>query len=80
MYKKAHINITVDGQILSWIDALRGQSPRSTFINRVLETFCVKSRSVFDWKEESEKADQDIRQGRTHKFRTPEQAIKWLKS
>lgn len=79
MEGKAHINITLDGRVLNWIDTLRGQHPRSTFINRILAAFCTKSRNVFDWDQESREAEEDIRQGRVRKFRTPQQAIHWLK-
>ena len=79
MYRKAHINITLDGHVLSWIDTLRGQDPRSTFINKILAVFCTKSRNVFDWEEENRKAEEDIRHGRVHKFQTPQAAIQWLK-
>lgn len=79
MDRKAHINITLDDRVLSWIDTLRGQDPRSTFINRILAAFCTKSRDVFDWEQESQKAEEDIRQGRVHKFRTPQAAIQWLR-
>ncbi len=80
MDRKAHINITVDNSILTWIDTLRGQNPRSAFINKILSAFCAKSQDVFDWIEEDRKAEEDIRKGRVRKFRTPEQAIRWLKS
>ncbi len=79
MYRKAHINITLDDQILNWIDTLRGQDPRSTFINKILAAFCTKSRNVFDWGEENRRAEEDIRHGRVRKFRTPQAAIQWLK-
>ena len=80
MNAKTHVNITLDNQVLSWIDTLRGQSPRSTFINRILGAFRAKTKDLFDWEEEGRKAEEEIRQGRVHKFRTPEQAIRWLKS
>lgn len=79
MNQKAHINITLDNQLLSWIDTLRGQDPRSTFINKILAAFCTKTRNVFDWEAESMKAEEDIRQGRVHKFRTPQAALQWLR-
>ena len=80
MDKKAHINITLDGRVLGWIDTLRGQEPRSSFINRILCAFQWKSQKIFDWEEESQKAGEDIQHGRVHRFKTPEQAIRWLKS
>lgn len=80
MSYKAHINLTVDPSIISWIDTLRGQEPRSTFINRILSIICSKSQKVFNWEEEGLKAEKDIKKGRVHKFSTAEEAIKWLKS
>ncbi len=80
MNRKAHINITLDNRVLDWIDTLRGQEPRSAFINKILSAFRWKSRNIFDWKEESQKAEEDIRRGRVHRVKTPEQAIRWLKS
>ncbi len=79
MGRKAHINITLDDRVLNWIDTLRGQNPRSTFINKILAAFCTKSRDVFNWEEESRIADEDIRQGRVRKFQTPQEALRWLK-
>lgn len=79
MTYKAHINLTVDPAIVSWIDTLRGQEPRSTFINRILSIICSKSQKAFDWEKEELKADKDIKKGRVHKFGTAEEAIKWLK-
>ena len=78
--KKSHINITLDSSILSWIDTLRGQNPRSTFINKILARFYSQTQSVFDWGEEGAKADTDIKKGNIHKFTGPDSAIKWLKS
>ena len=80
MTSKAHVNITVDSQVLRWIDTLRGQHPRSTFINKILSTFCAKSKAVFDWETESDLAEADIRDGRVHTFQTRQEAIRWLKS
>ena len=80
MQHKAHINITVDSPVLNWIDRLRGQSPRSTFINQVLSKFCREKTDVFNWALESEKADADIEKGRVHKFTDPKKAVQWLKS
>ena len=79
MDRKAHINITLDGHVLSWIDTFRGQDPRSAFINKILAAFCTKSRNVFNWEEEGRMADEDIRHGRVRKFQTPQEAIRWLK-
>ena len=79
MGRKAHINITLDDHILDWIDTLRGQNPRSTFINKILAAFCTKSRDVFNWEEEGRMADEDIRHGRVRKFQTPQDALRWLK-
>ena len=79
MSKKTHINLTVDSSILNWIDTLRGQEPRSTFINHILSIICGKAKKAFNWEEEEKKAEQDIKKGRVHKFSTAEDAIKWLK-
>ena len=80
MQSKAHINITVDSPVLNWIDRLRGQNPRSTFINQVLSKFCQERTEVFDWTAESKKADADIEKGRVHKFADPKKSAQWLKS
>ena len=80
MSNKAHVNVTLDPGILDWIDRLRGQCPRSTFINLVLEKFCKKEQTAFDWGAESKKADADIQKGRVHKFSDPKKAARWLKS
>ncbi len=80
MHNKAHINITLDAAILNWIDRLRGQKPRSTFINSILDQFCEKEQAVFDWAHEGKKADEDIQKGRVHKFTDSKKAAKWLKS
>jgi hypothetical protein len=80
MQTKAHVNITLDSTILDWIDRLRGQSPRSSFINSILSRFCQKEQAIFDWESESRKADEDIKKGRVHKFRDTKKAVKWLKS
>lgn len=79
MPHKAHINLTVDPVIVNWIDTLRGQEPRSTFINRILSLICSKSQKAFNWEEEELKSDKDIKKGRLHKFTSAENAIKWLK-
>jgi hypothetical protein len=75
---KAHINLTIDPSVIRWIDTIRGQEPRSTFINRVLALICSKSQKTFNWEKEEEKADRDIRKNRVHKFTSAEEAIKWL--
>ena len=80
MNGKAHINISLDSTVLNWIDRLRGQYPRSTFINRILDQFCAKETDLFDWAAESKKADADIEKGRVHKFADTKKAAKWLKS
>lgn len=77
---KTHINLTIDQAILHWIDTLRGQIPRSRFINRILLGLSRKSKEVFDWDFEEHLADEDIRHGRVHKFSTAKEATKWLKS
>lgn len=80
MHSKSHINITVDSTVLNWIDRLRGQHPRSTFINSVLDKFCSKEQAVFDWAAESKKSETDIEKGRVHKFTDTKKAAQWLKS
>ena len=80
MYKKAHINITLDDRIIRWIDSIRGQDPRSKFINKVLSKFCSKSQAIFDWATEGQLADEDIKAGRVEKFKDAKKAVKWLKS
>ena len=80
MHNKAHINITVDSPVLTWIDRLRGQHPRSTFINQILSKFCQKETRDFDWDAESKKADIDLEKGLVHKFTDSKKAGQWLKS
>ena len=80
MHSKTHINITVDSAILTWVDRLRGQNPRSRFINTVLGKFCSKEQEVFDWAAESKKADEALKKGNFHTFTDPKKAIEWLKS
>ena len=80
MNGKAHINISLDSAVLDWIDRLRGQYPRSTFINRILDQFCEKQTDVFDWTAESKKADRDIEKGCVHKFADSKKAVKWLRN
>lgn len=80
MTHKAHINLTVDPAVVTWIDTLRGQEPRSTFINRILSVICTRFQKTFDWEKEELKAEEDIRKGRLHKFDSVSEAIKWLKS
>ena len=80
MEKKSHLNITLDAKVVQWIDVLRGQYPRSTFINKVLFKFCEETQGLFNWEEESRLAGQDLHRGRVRKFHDPEKAIRWLKS
>ncbi len=80
MDRKSHINITLDNRLVSWVDTLRGQSPRSTFINHVLSRFYVQTQHLFDWEEEAKVSEQDLRKGQVHKFSNPQKAIQWLKS
>lgn len=82
MYKlhKKHINITLDEDLLGWVDTFRGQSPRSSFINEVLSRWAEKSEKRFDWGKEEARAEEDIRKGRIHKFRDVKKAVRWLKS
>ena len=78
--RKTHINLTLDQSIIHWIDMDRGQLPRSTFINRVLDKVSKKNLALFDWKKEEAQADEDIKKGRVRKFTSKDQALKWLKS
>lgn len=80
MHRKEHVNITLDSDVLKWLDTLRGQKPRSTFINSVLSRFCSKSQKLFDWEKEEKLADEDIKKGRVHKFKGNKKAVQWLKS
>ena len=79
MAEKFHINITIDQAILHWVDMLRGQTPRSTFINRLLASLSKKSKDVFDWDLEERLADEDIKEGRVHAFTNAKEAVKWLR-
>ncbi len=78
--KKEHINITLDGSVLNWVDTLRGQKPRSTFINHVLSRVCHKTQATFNWTAEDKKASLDIKEGRVKKFPSVKKALQWLKS
>jgi len=79
MMRKSHINVTIDQAILHWVDALRGQAPRSTFINRLLSSLSKQSKDIFDWDLEEKKADEDIGKGRVHAFKSAKEAIRWLR-
>lgn len=79
MKAKSHINVTIDQQILQWIDTLRGQMPRSTFINKVLSKLSRRSKDIFDWDLEERLADEDIKKGRIHTVTNAKDAIKWLR-
>lgn len=76
---KAHLNLTVDQNILQWIDSLRGQIPRSTFINKILLKISFGAKDIFDWDLEENLADEDIKRGRVRKFAKAKDAIKWLR-
>ena len=78
--RKDHVNVTLDSSVLNWIDSLRGQHPRSTFINKILIRFCEKTQDVFNWDEENRKAQEDINRGRVRKFRSHKEALQWLKT
>ena len=80
MTTKTHINLTLDPQLLRWIDMDRGQSPRSTFVNKVLHHVFARGLKNFNWPEETAKADNDIARRRVKKFKTTSEAVKWLKS
>lgn len=79
MGSKAHLNLTVDQNILQWIDSLRGQIPRSTFINKILLKISFGAKDIFDWDLEENLADEDIKRGRVRKFAKAKDAIKWLR-
>lgn len=78
--KKTHINLTLSPFVLDWIDTLRGQEPRSTFIDRILSMICADTQKAFNWEEEEIRTEEDIKKGRVHKFKTAKDAIKWLRS
>ena len=80
MSNKTNVNITLDRDLIKVIDADRGQTPRSSFINLVLLKFFKKSHAIFDWGQEDRLAQEDIKAGRTKKFRSKQEAMKWLKS
>ena len=80
METKAHVNLTLDPDLLKWIDMDRGQMPRSTFINQILSRIFTRRLKNFNWSEETAMADNDIAKGRVKKFKTASEAIKWLKS
>ena len=77
--RKSHINVTIDESILQWLDTLRGQIPRSAFINRLLSGLSRKSKSVFDWDLEESLTDEDIKHKRVRTFASAKEAIKWLR-
>ena len=77
--RKSHINVTIDESIVRWLDTLRGQMPRSAFINRLLLSLSRKSKSVFDWDLEENLADEDIKHQRVRTFASAKEAIKWLR-
>ena len=79
MPNKAHVNLTLDPAVLGWIDTVRGQKPRSAFINNVLTFFRNKSEKAFNWEKEEFNAEQDIKKGRVRKFNSAGDAIEWLK-
>ncbi|MBI1869898.1 MAG: hypothetical protein HYS07_01750 [Chlamydiae bacterium] len=80
MISKSHINVTIDQSILRWIDAFRGQTPRSTFINQLLSSLSRKSKAIFDWGLEEHLAAEDIKHGRVNRFNNAKDAVRWLKS
>ncbi|MBI4846138.1 MAG: hypothetical protein HY810_06685 [Candidatus Omnitrophica bacterium] len=80
MPQKTHVNITLDNSIVHWIDILRGQQPRSAFINKMLAKYCDKAQEQFNWEEEGRQAEEDIKKGKVKKFSDHKKAVKWLKS
>ncbi len=80
MAGKAHVNLTLDQTLLNWIDSLRGQEPRSAFINKILSKFSFQTKKAFDWDVEEQKAQEDIKKGRVYRFKTTQEALRWLKS
>ncbi len=79
MKNKAHLNLTIDQGILHWVDSLRGQIPRSTFINKILLKISFGAKDIFDWDLEEILAEEDIAKGRVRKFKKAKDAIKWLR-
>ncbi len=79
MINKLHVNLTMDRTILEWVDALRGQMPRSAFINKLLSKLSKQSKDVFDWDLEEKLADEDIKNGKVKSFSNTKDAIKWLR-
>lgn len=77
--EKAHINLTIDEEILRWLDTLRGQTPRSTFVNQLLQKLSGKAKNIFDWDLEELLAEEDIKKGKVHSFASVKDAIKWLR-
>ena len=79
MRSKKHLNLTIDQNVVIWIDSLRGQVPRSTFINKILLKVSYGAKELFDWDLEEAKADEDIKKGRVQKFKSAKDAVKWLR-
>ncbi len=80
MANKTNLNITLDKNIIKLIDTDRGQTPRSSFINSILSKFFKKSHEAFNWNEENQIAEEEIKTGKTKKFSSKTEAMKWLKN
>jgi hypothetical protein len=77
---KNQVSLTIDEQILNWIDMERNTTTRSTFINQILKKTYNEFKQSFDWETEDKIAEQNIKEKKTKKFKTTEEALKWLKS
>ncbi|MBF0478316.1 MAG: hypothetical protein HQL26_02435 [Candidatus Omnitrophica bacterium] len=80
MGNKSNLNITLDKKIIYSVDLCRGQLPRSTFINKILDEALKKEQDAFDWGTENGLAEADIKMGKVKKFTHKSEAMKWLKS
>jgi hypothetical protein len=78
--KVKRVCLTLEKEILDWIDMERNNVTRSSFINQVLKKEYAHFKKKFYWKTEGMKAEEDIRKGRTKKFSNAKQACEWLKS
>ncbi|MDR1244269.1 MAG: hypothetical protein LBJ79_03715 [Endomicrobium sp.] len=77
---KNQVSLTIDEQILNWIDMERNTTTRSTFINQILKKTYNEFKQSFDWETEDKIAEQNIKEKKTKKFKTTKEALRWLKS
>ncbi|MDR0675746.1 MAG: hypothetical protein LBF97_01750 [Elusimicrobiota bacterium] len=77
---KLQVSLTLDTNILAWIDMERNNINRSTFINKLLKEKYSEFKNQFDWEFEDNKAENDIKKGEIKKFDNTKEAVKWLKS